>query len=82
MIVTFHTLLVVVAQKVGGDGFRLTEIHTGIADIGRIGARYPLAVHRQVIIGHDLQALLANIAVGAVGVKIAVIGEIDRTGLI
>ena len=79
MVVAFHLTLIVIAQEILGDSFRVAEVEAGAAHVFKALIRNTRLVNRQIRIRQDLQRVVAHVALVTVEVEIGVVGQVDRT---
>ena len=82
VIVTFYLALIVIGKKFTADDLRRTEIESATSDGFQSVVRDAHFINRQVLVGEDLQLVLAHIRFVTVEVEINVIRQIHRAGLI
>ena len=82
MVVTFHFLLVFIAQEVVRQHLRRAEIEAGQGDVLQIASRNTIALNGQIRISKDLQLMATHVALHAIEVKIDVVGQVHRAGLV
>ncbi|MNR27431.1 hypothetical protein D3C85_1447050 [compost metagenome] len=82
MVVAFDFALMIVTQEILGDGFRAAEIKAGTRNGLQPFKRNAHLIDRKILIGKDLQLVVAYVCLLTVEIEIGVVGHIDRAGLV